>query len=726
MQYVYIIINSIVVSSMIFLALMTLKKNYKSRLNHVFILFVISLTIWIISNYISNDITISSKYIIIADYFVFSFSYFAAFSLLWFSVLIANDHLARKIFNILSIPLIIIGLLSFSSLIVAGVEIQDKVYAVEFGKGIILYGAALISMLLGALFILYKNLRVTSGVQKERLRILFWSLCCALPLVLLTEFILPTTTGWFGLTNIGILPMFILVGALYYSVVRHRLFDLRLVLAISLAYVISITVVVVIYAGLSFRIARELFGANLDLRQELFFIVFTLILVISFYPIKKYFDKVTNHFFYRDAYDPQEVLNKLNAQLVKSNNMDRLTKASMDIIFDNIHPQFVCIVILDPSGGHTFYYGSKKNKFTVSEEHNLVNYIMNSDHRSFVPDSAGQDGNMSSQKIYRKHQIAVSSKLMAGDDVIGFKILGDRKSGNPYSNRDIQLLETAADSIAIAAQNTLRYEEIAAFNLTLQKKIQDATLELQKSNAKLKALDDAKDEFISMASHQLRTPLTSIKGYISMILEGDAGKISDTQRNYLNQAFISSQRMVYLIADLLNVSRVKTGKFIIESKPTYLPDIVTSELGQLSETAKARGLTLKFAPTPKGFPVLNLDETKIRQVIMNFADNAIYYTPKGGEITVALNMTKESVECTVNDTGIGVSNSEQHHLFTKFYRAGNARKARPDGTGLGLFMAKKVIAAQGGAVVFKSTINKGSTFGFTFPRAKLEVKSPST
>lgn len=111
---------------------------------------------------------------------------------------------------------------------------------------------------------------------------------------------------------------------------------------------------------------------------------------------------------------------------------------------------------------------------------------------------------------------------------------------------------------------------------------------------------------------------------------------------------------------------------------------------------------------------------------MNFADNAIYYTPKGGEITVALNMTKESVECTVNDTGIGVSNSEQHHLFTKFYRAGNARKARPDGTGLGLFMAKKVIAAQGGAVVFKSTINKGSTFGFTFPRAKLEVKSPST
>src|SRR4029077_9353625 len=122
---------------------------------------------------------------------------------------------------------------------------------------------------------------------------------------------------------------------------------------------------------------------------------------------------------------------------------------------------------------------------------------------------------------------------------------------------------------------------------------------------------ETKDEFISMASHQLRTPLTSMKGYVSMVLEGDAGKVSTMQRKLLDQAFVSSQRMVYLIADLLNVSRLRTGKFIIEAKPTNLPDVIEGEIGQLIETVKGKGLELSF-DKPKGFPTMNLDETKIR------------------------------------------------------------------------------------------------------------------
>lgn len=304
---------------------------------------------------------------------------------------------------------------------------------------------------------------------------------------------------------------------------------------------------------------------------------------------------------------------------------------------------------------------------------------------------------------------------------IGAILFGQRKNGQIIYDDDRANLSKISAEIALALENSLQYTQIQRFNSELEQKIDDATRELQKSNEKLQKLDEAKDEFISMASHQLRTPLTSVKGYISMMLEGDAGDINDQQKNFLDQAFLSSQRMVYLIADLLNVSRLKTGKFIIEPKPTYLPDVVESEIAQLHETAKARDLKLIF-DKPESFPTLNLDETKIRQVIMNFADNAIYYTPKGGKITIGLKATDESIEYTVRDTGIGVPKSEQHHLFTKFYRAGNAKKARPDGTGLGLFMAKKVVVAQGGAIIFKTEEGKGSTFGFSFPRAKLEVE----
>jgi signal transduction histidine kinase len=113
-----------------------------------------------------------------------------------------------------------------------------------------------------------------------------------------------------------------------------------------------------------------------------------------------------------------------------------------------------------------------------------------------------------------------------------------------------------------------------------------------------------------------------------------------------------------------------------------------------------------------------LDETKIHQVVMNFLDNAIYYTPAGGKIRVSLHETSTAIECRIRDNGIGVPRAAQHRLFSKFYRADNAQRARPDGTGLGLFMAKKVIVAQGGAIIFESEEGKGSTFGFRFAKVQ--------
>lgn len=299
-------------------------------------------------------------------------------------------------------------------------------------------------------------------------------------------------------------------------------------------------------------------------------------------------------------------------------------------------------------------------------------------------------------------------------------MLGPKKSGNTYSKQDLQIIEIVANELVIAIQNALRFQEIENFNATLQQRVEEATRKLRRANEKLKALDETKDDFISMASHQLRTPLTSVKGYLSMILDGDVGKVSPAQKEMIGQAFSSSQRMVYLIADLLNVSRLKTGKFVIEPKPVNLADLVEQELSQLDETAKTHSLDLQY-DKPKDFLDLMLDETKIRQVVMNFVDNAIYYTPVGGKITVRLAETPTHVELRVEDNGIGVPKQEQPHLFTKFYRAGNARKARPDGTGLGLFMAKKVIIAQGGSLIFESQQDKGSTFGFVFGKHRLAV-----
>jgi signal transduction histidine kinase len=301
------------------------------------------------------------------------------------------------------------------------------------------------------------------------------------------------------------------------------------------------------------------------------------------------------------------------------------------------------------------------------------------------------------------------TKLVVRHHLVGLLVIGFHEPMPELSESTVALLDRLRESVGVALDNKLLFEE----NRYVLRQLRD-------SNSKLRALDETKDDFISMASHQLRTPLTSVKGYLSMVIEGDAGKLNDTQIQMLGQAFTSAQRMVFLITDLLNVSRLKTGKFVIDSVPTSLSDLAAQEVSQLKETAQIKNIELIYKQ-PVSFPKLMLDEIKIRQVVMNFIDNAIYYTPEGGCIRIELHDKPTTVELHVTDNGIGVPKDEQHHLFTKFYRASNARKARPDGTGLGLFMAQKVIVAQGGSILFSSKEGKGSSFGFIFAKAPLAI-----
>ncbi len=393
------------------------------------------------------------------------------------------------------------------------------------------------------------------------------------------------------------------------------------------------------------------------------------------------------------------------------------------IIKNNFKAEFCLFGITDPSNDRKILViGSDKRDISkedfIASRHTLPHL----DSNIIVTDDLGLEHSKLKSSLDGNH-VALIVRLTGGaekSESLGYLIVGNKKSGNPYNTQDIKMVDIISNGLVVALQNAMRFEEIQHFNATLQDKIDKATRQLRHTNEKLRKLDETKDDFISMASHQLRTPLTSVKGYVSMVLDGDAGKISPLQRKLLTQSFISSQRMVYLISDLLNVSRLRTGKFVIEPVPTNLADVIDEEVEQLMETAKGRNLDLKFNK-PEHFPTVMLDETKIRQVIMNFIDNAVYYTPSGGHIVINLIDKPKTIEFNVVDDGIGVPRHEQHHLFSKFYRAPNAKRARPDGTGLGLFMAKKVIIAQGGAIIFKSQEGRGSTFGFTFAKDRVAV-----
>jgi signal transduction histidine kinase len=570
----------------------------------------------------------------------------------------------------------------------------------------------MIFLILALLVLIVKNcLGVRSAEdphKAQQAKYMLWGLGGGVVLGVLFGYVLPALHIAIFNTYYSLAPI-IFVTCTLYAIVRHSLFDIRTVVLRAAAYVLSVGLITLFYLIPAIWMLSKIANVHMTVGQDLVFIMICLIVIALYGYVRKLFDRLTRHIFYRDYYDSQDVLDRLSDLLVRTIDAAQVQAGSKKILLGAIRASSL--------------------NYWINDEHMAARL------KPFFKHGGGAVildvlATPAAQKLRREEEIAVIVQLRTTHGELGYMTLGFKESGQPYSNQDKRLLVTAADEIAISMQNALHFEEIQNFNKTLQERISRATLELRRTNEKLRSLDATKDEFITMASHQLRTPLTSVKGYLSMVLEGDAGKLNAQQQELLTQSFISSQRMVYLIADLLNLSRLNTGKFVIESIPVDLSEVVQGEIDQLRETAKARGLTLVY-DRPENFPKLMLDETKIHQVVMNFIDNAIYYTPSEGAITINLIETKTAIEYRVIDNGIGVPRADQHRLFTKFYRAGNARRARPDGTGLGLFMAKKVIAAQGGAVIFESEEGKGSTFGFRFTKARhlataLEVAKTAT
>lgn len=578
-----------------------------------------------------------------------------------------------------------------------------------------------------SLVLLSKRAHRAKGALRHQYVLMLIGIAPIFLLAPITGFVMPVIMQDVSLIALNPIYAAFFVGMVGYAIVKHKLFDIRFYVVRAAAYIFTLLFLGVIYvAPLLYIVGSVVMGFPFEPHKFAAGVLVGTLAALYFENAKSRFDALTARIFFRDAYDPGAVLGELNRILVSTIDLKVLLHKSAAHVASSIKAEHCLFALSQTQGSTERLIGTAHKSFSAADVKKSAHLIPLVGTEVVLTDSMNDASVRALKDVLGRNNIAAVVPLVNKSDsgtevVLGYMLLGYKKSGNAYNNQDVRTLSSIADVSVIAIQNAMRFEEIQKFNITLQQRVNEATSQLRRTNAKLKALDETKDDFISMASHQLRTPLTSVKGYLSMVLDGDAGKLTAMQRKMLDQAFVSSQRMVFLIADLLNVSRLKTGKFVIETSRVSLDKTVEDEVKQLKETAKGRSLELLYE-RPDNFPVLMLDETKIRQVIMNFIDNAIYYTPAGGTIRVELKDTPVSVHFSVTDDGIGVPKREQPHLFTKFYRAGNARQARPDGTGLGLFMAKKVVVAQGGAVIFESREGKGSTFGFIFPKNKLEPK----
>lgn len=698
--------------TIVLLGTVVLLRNPKHGLHQSFFALSLSAAFWILTNMVFAVVPYAPT-----QYVAALLSYGAAAFLALFFLQYCIGLAAIKIRRSISTLIVGIGTtVSVASmlpnLISTGVSEDSKVITNTIP--LMFYGVYLLVYMGAGLLVLLRARVKTKRVERDKVTIVLLGLVFSAIVGLFFNLVLPVF-GNYSFVKVGPVATLILVGSSTYAIVRHRLFDIKLAAVRTVAYICALVTLSGVYYLFAYVLSILLFSGQMTdtFSVSPANIFLALILAFIFQPIKRFFDRTTNHIFYRDEYKSEVFFNELGMLLSSTIDLRGLLERASKQIADTFKSEQALFFLFYTRDIDRHMSAGTKGyaRIPVHDARMLDNYVSSSGTDIFLTEI--MDDNVSVQKMLKSHKIALVMPLRHGDKITGYVMLGEHRSGN-YTKRDLSVLQAVSNELVIAIQNALSLHEVRELNATLQQRIDVATKELRSSNAQLKHLDEVKDEFMSMASHQLRTPLTSVKGYISMVLEGDAGKVTPAQQKLLVEAYKSSERMVGLISDFLNVSRLQTGKFTLDKTTFDLRDVVKQQVKELELIAGSHDMKLRLEAAQESVTV-TADEAKLRQVIMNFIDNAIFYSYPKSTIVINIEKTGDNVAFTVVDTGIGVPKNEQHRLFHKFFRAKNARKQRPDGTGVGLYLARRVISAHGGSIIFSSKEGKGSTFGFRLP-----------
>lgn len=689
-------------------------KNKKSKVNLVFFLFSVSICIWLFGTFmmfISDTVEKAffwDKFCYVGVVFIPAFFYH--FGVIFIKI----ENKKRKI--------ILLGyLLSFIFLIlnIATPFFINGVYKYSWGfhSKAQLFHHIFLLFFIAYFFLLFKELfkfcKYAKGFAREQAKYMLISL-------------LVISSGSFAFLpayGISVYPFIYVSGVLFtiilaYTIIRHRVLDIKFVLRKSSVYLASLSTILIFAILAQYGFYRFF----MEISAWTDFVV--LILAISTFPIiNKYYYRLANKYFFTSLYDSQKVIINLSDKLRSTLELNKIYKFISNTFFNSFHVKAVSVLLYDKKqDSYTIEYNKgfdlgKRRKFSTLNQLRKMSAVQGD---SIIIEELRHTS-------YRKYKETINTldsieaevltPLNIKDKNIGFIALGAKESKDIYNNEDLQVLKIIGAQSAIAIENAHLYKETKQFNIKLKKEVKRATAELRSANATLKKLDVAKSDFISIASHQLRTPLTIIKGYVSMLLEGTFGELNQKEADPLKKVYQSNERLIQLVENLLNISRIESGRLQFDLKIDSLERIAGSVVEELSNSARKKGLKLNYKGPAKPLPKVKIDESKIRQVILNLVDNAIKYTQKGS-VNVSLETIKKNIQFCVSDTGMGISEEDMSRLFKRFSRGKDVSLVYANGSGLGLYVSKIMAEAHHGKIWCENKVDgQGAKFYFTIPIA---------
>jgi signal transduction histidine kinase len=714
-----------------FLSLFTLLKNPKSATNRLFVFFTLTLIFYLFFNY---QLSIQTNNVAAFFWVKLVMSIAAIINLAFFLFAYTFPRSKFKprlwkLFILIFWTISIILLAQFNFIFTSAQAISSG--AGTPGLGMPFFLLHTLIFLGGGFFILVKNYRKATGSEKIQIRFILLGAIIMFCAILIFNFLFVILFKFAAL--VGFLPLYILffVGFISYAIVRHRFLDIRLIVARAVAYIFLMLFIGLGYIGFLFNIA-VLINKEKPTRETLKELIIpaliALLFAVTFQPLRRYIEKITDKIFYKDHYDANSLLWELSRIMASTLDLSEICKKILDRLLAAMRVSYGSVVLLRKSS-IIWVGGAGKTSGAPFKGNDIYHLI----HESYKPHAGNEqvliyeeltEGKL--KNIMREHAITLVLPLIVREELIGGILLGEKSSGEIYSSEDIDLLKILTPEVAVAVKNSLSFEEIKRFNITLEEEVKHATERLRNANHKLKELDSLKDEFVSIASHELRTPMTAIKSYLWMSLNQPGQPIKEPLKKYLNISYSSTERLIRLVNDMLTVSRIERNKIELKLAPVDVFEVAKAVFDELKITADERKIKLTLNRADEKPFTVNGDREKLREVFQNIVGNALKFTPADGSIKIEMARQGNSVKTAITDTGPGIQKESMNLLFKKFSKIeySYAKHSNQPGTGLGLYISKQIVSLHNGDIQVQSEVNVGTTFTVVLPGIKIspEVK----
>jgi signal transduction histidine kinase len=706
-----IVIVSFIGAGSLLLSAIFLIKNHRRLLNIIAAVLSISVAIWIVSAYLS-DLQSLQHYSLFLNRFLLT-----AVSGVIVSMFFLSFHFpsSTKLHPFISaITLLITALISittvFTPLTIQSITFEAWGTNPQYGWMFTVFSTFLTLLIIVSTYKFIRTYRLTKGLHKLQMRYLFFGIFLFMLINLFVHTVISHLVGSVEYYKFGNYSAILFIIFLYLAIINHRLMDIRLIIARSVAYTLLVVTVAILYLLPINFIEKTIFSNSISPHQMTVSTTITLILLFLFQPLQRIILTTTQKVFFKNLYSTQELINQIGELMRSNTRLSPLLNPIMDLLGDALKVDSVQIVLeTDQIIVSKF---SAKEIIPSPSPNAYQNLSSLSDLNILIFDELEES---SKKSCLRHFNIGSIIPLKTSVKLHGFLILGEKESGEAYSSQDIDTLEILAPQLSIAVQNALSYEEINQFNQTLKQEIDKATADLKTANQELKHLDKLKDEFVFVATHELKNPVTAMRGYLSMFQEGLFGEIPEKMKQPMDQLQSSNQQLVELVNDLLQIARSEAQTLTIKTEPVNLCPTIDSVIQNLTPLANQKGLEM-IHHCPGSIPQVTADSQRVREILNNLLSNAIKYSDKG-TITVSHQLKTDQLITHITDQGVGISPADQKRLFTRFFRVEEEAAKGIPGTGLGLFIVKQLIEKMGGQIWVTSEKDHGSTFSFSLPTA---------